>query len=272
MVSLVSLVLACTAPASDPTDSGGSGAGVSDDGALDSGGTGGTDAPLELEPAWTAEEAVAALQAAIDAGLPQPSVARDAFLGLIAEGQDSTCPGTTDFDGSQPLGCLSESGYLYAGISEYRVDDFGWALGGDFEIREPDGPIFYGAGFLAVGGNSHGRYLEFSGFWAHEGGADWLDAGRSGMFSAFTGGGWTTMSGGLDLDGASLHFSEVQVQHDGEQTVTGTVGIRDASGAWWWLELGLDGCGPLSFGTEEVGTGCVELAGPIATWAEGFPG
>lgn len=223
----------------------------------------------DIEPTWTGDEALDRLQAALDAGLPSPQLARDTFLGLIEVGQDATCPGTTDFDGAEPLGCLSESGYLYAGISQYLEDPNGWALGGDFEIREPSGRIFHGAGHVFVHGNVHGSFMEFSGSWIHEAGEDWLDPGASGVFQANTGGGRIELLGGLSLRGASLHFDEVLIQ-DHPQSMSGRVGIRDPAGAWWWLELDNDGCGPLTFADQDVTTGCIDLAAPIGVWSDGL--
>ncbi len=225
---------------------------------------------LQVEPEWTPEQAVAALQVALDAGLPQPWLARDAFLGLIEEGQDEVCPGTTDFDGSKPLGCTSESGYLYAGISEYRENSAGWSLGGDFEIQDPRGNAFHGAGYLFIHGDGHGQLFEFSGSWSQEGGEGWLDPGRSGMFQATVGGDQLELNGGFDLDGAYLHYADVVFQSEPEQALQGTVGIRDAAGAWWWLELEDDGCGELVFGIEDRGRGCIDLEEPLETWVAGL--
>lgn len=237
---------------------------------LDTGMWAPAEASTAVDPTWTPEQALDQLQASLDDGLPQPWVARDAFLGLIDEGQDASCPGTTDFDGSKPLGCTSESGYLYAGISSYIEDPNGWALGGDFEIREPDGSAFHGAGHIFVHGNEYGQMTEFSGSWTHDGGDDWLAEGRSGVFTATSSNGRTDLDGGLDLDGTSIHFADVVLEEHGPERLSGTIGVRDDAGAWWWLELGGDGCGDLTFGTDPMGSGCVELERPIDDWTSGL--
>jgi len=255
------LLLACTqAPIYGPAygDTGGEGSDTAGDE---------PDGGLVFEPSWSATEAVTELQAALDAGLPKPAVARDSFLGLIADGQDDTCPGTTDFDGANPLGCTSEAGYVYAGISQYLDGGDSWALGGDFEIREPEGQLFHGAGHIFLHQDPDGLKVEFSGSWSHDEGEGWLDPGRSGMFAAVVDSMHTDLDGGLDLGGTFVHFDGVSVE--GAETA-GVVGIRDPAGAWWWVELDDEGCGELRFAEETHEVGCVDLIGPVDTWVAGL--
>jgi hypothetical protein len=236
----------------------------------DSGDPADTAPPVEVDvtPTWTAEEALAAAQSALDLALPDPALARDTYLRLVEEGQDADCPGSLNFNGADPLGCESDRGYVYAGLSTWQEEPGEhWSVSGDFEIRTPEGQAFHGGGIIRHGRSEDGGIVEIEGTWIFDGSDGWLDPGLSGTWTIEINGGRFATEGGITVEGVALHFDAVAGSTSGGDLV-GTFEVRDPVGAWWYLDLGPDGCGDLRFAGELEGEGCLDLPGPFGAYAE----
>lgn len=245
---MIPLLAACAGPAGDPET---------------------VAPPLGLTPTWTAEEALATLQHTLDQALPDPDLARDTYVSLVEVGQDADCPGSMNFNGTDPQGCVSESGYLYAGLSGFEeTPGEHWSLTGDFEIHTPDGRAFHGGGVITHGRHADGFRVELQWTWLFDGSEGWLDPGLSGTWSVQTSQQGAVLVGGITVEGVALYFEEVVLSASTEPALSGTLAVRDPAGAWWQLPLEDDGCGSVRFAGEQAAEGCVDLGTPLAAYAE----
>lgn len=222
---------------------------------------------------WTAAAVEAALPALLEAGLPDPWVLAEVYLGALAQG-DSACPGPGD-DLAPPAvtleGCEAGSGWRYAGVSTYEdwggadAPDF-WMLNADFVLTDPEGLRFEAGGSFGMRGGGQGE-------------ARWWQAEVQGSFRYPAAPGWLGQGGGVilsvagergaaglqaELEGA-IHGAEHQLFLDtlrfgdcpgGE--ASGQVRLRAPGGAWAELELGC-GCGPATEGGQPLGEVCPAL-------------
>lgn len=242
-----------------------------------------------LEPTWTAEEAMAAAQAAVDQGLPDPYRLRDLYFDLVETGQDADCPGPDLLNTPNLQGCTSDSGYFYAGLATYQEGtnpsaDVAWMFSGDFEIITPEGWSYLVGGHAGhtldeSGPDSVFYQVDVSGSFRWDGDPGWLAEGLSAVFhvdgTRTPGGDDLTLDGGLAFAGVSLYWSDVHlVEGACEGHPTGSLDVRDPSGGWYTLTWGdaCDGCGAVSFAGESAGEACLDLRPAVAAFADGVAG
>ncbi len=233
---------------------------------------------------WSASEAEARLVAVVDAPLPAPGAARDAYLALMARG-DAACPGDALqlMDTHVPLdGCTAASGVRFHGISRWlagsAVDGSNqpeaFLLYGDMRIEEPDGDTLEAGGFaglkLASGAGRVARRGEVSGSWVQQTGREWLGEGLSGTLVmdhvVEAGVPRARVTGGVTRSSSTVYFDAPTFEADCRGQARGAVSVRDPSGGWWRYDLGdtrCDGCGTLSFEDEPATEVCVDVA-PLA--------
>jgi len=234
---------------------------------------------------WGAAEVEAAVEHVLGDDVPTPVAPRDAYLALMAEG-DEVCPG----DPLQILdafltGCTSSSGIWYAGISEWQeqhsVDHFGkfeleldmWALLGDFEIVDEEGREFHSGGHVAAWSlqlaGMHRRGAEMSGSWLWEGHDGWLDQEMSASMSYLVDSAGSARSlvidGGLTVQGVTLHMEELTFGQGCPAHPQGELDVRDPSGSWHRISLeACEPCGPVSYGgAEPHGEACFDFEGLV---------
>ena len=222
-------------------------------------------------PTWSAEDVEAAFATALAKGIPEPLLARDTFISLLNEGDDH-CPGAGIYSLNLSfVGCLSETGWLFAGHSEYTLLDDGFALLGDCYFVDPAGQYFIGAGELESEVTDDGWTATISGTWGYPDAVDWMAGTPEVVLDLSDSADRIRMAGGWTLDGVSVWFDEVVADPavcDG--VPTGVMRVRDDDGRWFILDPG-EGCGPcgaLSYDGAELGTeACVDLSSPLATLA-----
>ncbi len=216
------------------------------------------DTAPQSAPAWTAEEAVGAIEDVLAMGFTGPAELRDAYLERMSHGDDA-CPGSAyEISDSFVTGCTAASGYYFAGVSIYEIIDWEgensdvWAFGGDFEIQAPDG------GQMLVGGHSFALYEDLqqeifggdiTGSWSLDGAEGWLGEGISAML-LLSGMPGTSLhlSGGLSVGETAMYFPELNWS-DLDCPPAGEVQVRDRTGHWFDLVLTDDctGCGTLHY-------------------------
>ncbi|MBL8614737.1 MAG: hypothetical protein JNM72_03910 [Deltaproteobacteria bacterium] len=96
----------------------------------------------DITPAYDSAGLVAALDDALQHGLPTPADMIEPYLAIMAEG-DPYCPGQpNDLDGRWLLGCLALSGAYYSGIAFWEQDlraGHNEGLSGDFRLKDSEG-------------------------------------------------------------------------------------------------------------------------------------
>ncbi|MDG1484329.1 MAG: hypothetical protein P8R54_32350 [Myxococcota bacterium] len=209
-------------------------------------------------PAWTAAEAVSAIEALFAMGFTGPMELRAAYLERMSHG-DELCPGSdVEISDSFVTGCTASSGYYFAGVSVYETMEWEgensdvWAIGGDFEIQAPDGSQ------MLVGGHSFALYEDLqtqwfggdiTGSWSIDGAEGWLGEGISAMLLV-NGMPSTSLdvTGGLGVGDTALFFPGL-MWNDLDCPPAGEVQVRDSSGHWFDLLLPDDctGCGTLHY-------------------------
>lgn len=230
------------------------------------------------EPAWTADEAGAAIEAAVAQPFPVPVVLFQTFADVMSNG-DNRCPGP-ELTFEAILGCTADSGWFFAGIAGYNPTDLLEGettfiqddLYADMQVVSPDGARFaiggsadQHLGLTAEGQQSYSGFLQ--GIFIYTNGSlfdpavDALidyTAGERG-----DGGKWAGLDGAIGFGGNFLMFDEAVIGGDTCPTdLTGTVRIRDTTDHWYSVDFGddCDGCGTVYFnGTEDIGTTCVSF-------------
>ena len=242
--------------------------------------TGSVDLPIPPPP-LDAGGVAAAIDQTTAAGVPEPLLARAAYLSIFAH-RDPRCPGGqgTNLPG-RFQGCLAESGWLFAGLAEYTgppdpsiIDDF--HLLGDFNVQDADGNWFIGGGELDLdvhrGPGTVSWTGEVSGTWSWPAWTGWMTPeGAGGVMHLEvqrTDMDWSaTVDGPLTNGVDSVHLFEVRAtSNECGGAATGPIELRDASGHWYRLDATC-GCGPVSWadGTP-LGEACVALdLSPLAS-------
>jgi len=242
-------------------------------------GDGAEDLP-EAQPLWTAEQAIAAVEHAMQQSPPDPWVLRSTYLDLLAQG-DATCPG--EGDDLQPpqvplTGCTSSTGLTYAGVSVYEetevnedVADFAM-INGDFTITDIDGNKFQNGGNWMVHAerdpSSQHMSLDLRGAFSYPAAEGWLGGGGSALLHV------SGSDSKLTLEGSLQSAGELLLMGAGTQSgqwldltecgLTGTVQVRNQR--WYRFEPECS-CGPVFFDDEELGEGCVSTDW-LAAWNE----
>lgn len=220
--------------------------------------------PFVADPEWSVEETIARVEAGMALGFPDPRIAVDAYVELLG-GRDETCPNAGEHLIGQEMpidGCTSAAGYHYAGNTtllrfsspDTTRESQGYSLGGDFEIRDPQGYRLAGGGAMTYSwtreGNGQTIWMgEAAGSWIHDKRDDALGLGVSGtlMFrgAAATDNDMTGLTGTVGVGDMFVQFVDVTWAATCDGNPSGSVRIRDASGMWSTLDYGdrCDGCG-----------------------------
>ncbi|MCB9758545.1 MAG: hypothetical protein H6739_01765 [Alphaproteobacteria bacterium] len=235
------------------------------------------------EPEWDAATLEGRLSDALALGFPTARPLIDAYLALMARGDD-TCPGDPrQITDVHLYGCTAESGVTYSGITEFMEEPFtdgdheilGQAVVGDARIDAPEGSFLLGghfgeyAGVNTVTGERLVQWeLQGTSLWS--GGEGWMVDGYSALLRAEHGwldsGRFVTLSGAISYGGVSIDFSEVALHEDTcGWAAEGLLLLRDPSGGWF--SAALEPCAPcvaLSFEGEPMPEDlCPDLA-PLA--------
>ncbi len=243
------ILLGCAAPAADTP--------VAEDSGVSTTTDPGWTAP---EAAWSADEVAAALQGAVDADLPDPHLFFDWFQWALDQGDEpGGCPNVPrPFVLSESFaGCVSASGWRYAGLTFYEMLDTGYELTGDATIADPAGQPFRSAGYIRSYRTGSDWQLRFGGWWGYPDAAGWVAAVPD-MALEMSGGaaGDVHISGGYGPSGVAIYFDAVVVDDEGHH---GALRLRDPSGGWYDLALDPDGCGTVDWYGEARGEACVDL-------------
>ena len=120
-----------------------------------------TDPPEEERPTWTppdavwsAEEVAQAFEELLALGVPDPFTVFDGYRTMF-DGADPGCPGGGPYEiTSTASGCVSDSGWLYAGMAsihdfEHDIEE-ATVLNVDGYVISPSGSTFYGGGTVAA--------------------------------------------------------------------------------------------------------------------------
>jgi hypothetical protein len=233
------------------------------------------------EPEWTADEAAAALDAALADPFPMPQAVFQAYTAVLGQG-DEGCPGP-ELTFEAILGCTAESGWWYAGIAGYDQSNgeggndamLRDSLYADMQALSPTGQRF------AVGG------AVFQHLWDAPDGVRTYVGWLEGIF-IYTNGSMmdpaidalirydvreeadgrrvVTIDGAVGHLGHHLEFDEVVMGGDTcPDGAVGRVAIRDETDHWYAIDLGehCDGSGEVTFnGNTSLGVAQVtELRG-----------
>lgn len=237
------------------------------------------------EPVWSAQDFQEILARVLGRGTPSPAIISDAYVQIMAQG-DEDCPGGGTDMQTDPEGCEADSGYRYAGIAwfNYAVPQeingvevaMNYSHGGDFEILTPEGERFAGAGGIAYlselkdGVVTIGK-VDIHGSWIATYRQDWLGDGFSGVYTVSL----TTdmastfdfvLDGGISVGDVDMYFeSATWDTSDGcEGSFTGALSLRDDRGYWtrWEVTDACSVCGELVFhGDQSLGEMCLDING-----------
>lgn len=215
-------------------------------------------------PPLTAAEAEAAIQGALQqAGLPDPMAMLDAFRRMIDTGRDSQCPRNMNYSLNESFsGCTTASGYTFAGVSAFQPlgqGDRDFFLLGDCFFYDPQGQRLECAGELEFeedqgAGTFSGK---LTGTWGYPpepiwigmtpGMALWMEGGRSELH----------LEGAYAPGDADLYFHGASYSGG---CSAGAISVRAEGGGWCRMDLGCDGCGPITCGEAGrevlIGEGC----------------
>ncbi len=222
----------------------------------------------EVEPAaqLAAEEVGSQLQALLDVGLPDPLTLRQVFTSLF-EFADDDCPGAGgyalpgDYDG-----CVTESGWTFAGVSTLVEDADTMHLWNDCLIEDGEGHLWTGGGHAIWSRGDGAVGLSIDGTFGFTGYTGWVGAVPSANLTAFGGeredGWWLVLDGGLSYGDEALWFSELIFD-------PALCGERGSGAAMWrgvdgWYTVTFtdcSGCGTVTFETGELldGQACVSV-------------
>lgn len=244
---LLSLLLACTEP--------------------DPGPAGPEDSAPVASPDWTgpptlgAAEVAAEAQAALDVGLPDPDHLIYWLGWLFEQGIEGECP---HMEGTYAMlstfsGCLSGTGWFFAGLTLFETVEDGWELTGDGYAVDPQGEPFLLAGYVRSYRYEDGWAARYGGMWGYTGADGWVAAVPDLVLETSEEAGVVRLEGGYGPGDAAVYFDDVSVG----ETLGGRMGVRDPGGGWYWFEVGTDGCGEVDWYGEALGEACVDLRGAV---------
>jgi len=243
---------------------------------------------VEIDPPAPSLDASAvstSIATALGAGIPEPLSVRRAYIDAL-EHRDAFCPGGGDLSIiGEWAGCTAESGWRFAGYTEYTgstspeaVDDF--HLLADFRFLDPGENRFVGGGeldlVLSTDGSDRTWTSQVSGTFSYAGAPGWMSPeGASATLE--TTGSWEGSTWTLSLDGAmtdgthALHLQTVTASSEtcGGQA-SGVISLRDTSGYWYTTSLTC-GCGAVRYAnTTDMGETCVDISAVLADLALGM--
>ncbi len=238
------------------------------------------------ERAWGAEQTEQAVQGTLNQGFPSPWVGLDLYFFALQQG-DASCPGLPEQIAPHNLqGCAADTGWYYSGMSRFSREIQPWEQEptlileaeqafGDFSLLDPSGQRFECGGHqetavaLAEGRVPTAFVGEHKGTYLWEGHDGVYREGVSGQLQVQIDGSGSqrriTLSGALEYLGQPLHSSLSLSEACGWAPASGSLQIRDPSGAWLiWTPSPCTGCGPLvDENGKELGQVCLDLA-PVA--------
>lgn len=236
-------------------------------------------------PSLDAASVATSIAAALSLGIPEPLTARRAYIDALAH-RDAFCPGGGDLSIiGEWAGCTAESGWQFAGYTEYTgstspeaVDDF--HLLADFRFLDPAGHRFVGGGeldlVLSTDGGDRSWTSQVSGTFSYAEAPGWMSPeGASATLQ--TTGSWAGSTWALSLDGAAtdgvhaLHLQAVTASNETcDSQASGVISLRDTSGYWHTLSLDC-GCGEVRYAnTTDLGEACVDISAVLADLALGM--
>ncbi len=235
---------------------------------------------------WTAGEAAAAVQIALEGPFPSPFVLRASLNDWFDHG-DAECPGPgTMMAGPSFEGCTSGEGWYFLGVGGYsetftETEEFGpyveLNLMGDLTLVAP-ASAEGGTTTLDIGGHWITVLHEIgpswrtvlNGSWREPASdQDWLANGISAWLdytgTLGEGGRFLTLDGALTIRGASLGFDDMSLGVPGcGEVPIGAVRVLDPSGGAWSFDFGTacTPCGEVTFDGVPVETdACLALDG-----------
>ena len=258
----------------------------SDDGAGDTG----ADFTSEFapdQPAWTTEDAVTEMEAALGPGIPDLWAFDRAYDAIVAE-HDDLCP-TRRFAGGDNFGpwvaesCTTTSGFTFDGdvsdLAATVVDEDGSTdtirrLGGWGTITNGDGCQYYQSGQADIecavdaDANLVWNAVFSGGFQARRGDGWAAIGGQASVFFTGTRAGDDTVAalsvhGGVHSGTNVLDFEAVSLgTADCGASVAGELRIQDPTGYWWRLAFGdgCEACGRLRWESLDGGEVCLGSA------------
>ena len=209
-----------------------------------------------LEPEWDIHGASEAFSTVLARGLPGPDQVRGPYLDLLAEG-DEGCPNAWDLqfpEGRVPLvGCTSQQGAFFLGMSRYEEDGEGFLLWGDLRMVRADGRALQISGQQVLDGNR----LMLAGSFVDEAGTNWTRDGVGANLDVAQRGEERYVRGGLGSQrGNVVGWYELALT---ETCATGALRTRDTRGGWYVLTLDDCRCGVVTFSGRELGSTCVSF-------------
>ena len=221
----------------------------------------------EPPPPLDLAEAEATLQAALDAGLPEPLLLAEQWTSAIDAGTGGGCPGSGDYSLIRGVrGCTSSEGYTFAGPADWTRDEDSFFLEADSYILRPDGTLLSyngelgyevdrSAGVTTWRGDVRGSFVD-------DAAAGWLGTGVSTDLVAKGSGAAedaeVQLSGGCSVGLETVLFEDlVWTPACG---ASGTLATLDAAGRAYRLSVDCSSCGPLSLGDDLLGDACLDLS------------
>lgn len=248
-----------------------------------------------LEPALTAEEAIAEMERALSWGLVDAVSIFDVYVSFLNQ-RDSDCPPMENKNAQGYSGvwatiegetCTATTGYSYFGLAlffeeiqvsgdefegqVFTTDRWGYSMVASYELTDPDGYSFVGGG-TAI----HSWEL------LEDESIQW-DAFIGGTFSYPPAGGWlgegidaslfmngtlingrrqASLQGGIGYPGVDISFEEFTYDSDVGHP-QGIFRLRDSTDYWFSIELDADGCGPMTWRHLDLGEQCIDLTPAI---------
>ncbi len=235
--------------------------------------SGGAELFQRPEPAWSAAEVDQELAALLAWGLPWPATVLQAMPTLMG-GSDGSCPQMNGANMETLIGCTSQTGWYYQGVSIYSEQPSGWVLMGDFYGVDPQGNRAVGGGMIGLQqqqqGNAAVQVAFFTGTWGYPPVEGWLGQTPSASLwiEAAEEGGQrqARIFGGYGIDGIYASFDQVTLSSDRcGGAPQGSMSLRDPSGYWYQIvfDPACSGCATLLWGEEEMGEVCPDLAGAL---------
>lgn len=211
---------------------------------------------------WSAAQAAAAMQAALDAGLPDPRALEAAWKGAIDEGGTPGCPSAGYSLVGGVHGCTSARGWTFAGPADFvpEGEGPGFLLEADSYILRPDGRqlAFGGEVIFSVEDPDRTWSSRVRGVFRDDAADGWLAAGVSSSLEARLTGDALRLDGGSSVGGASIGFDSFDWR--GGCAFGGAVTTVDELGRGYRLAPGCDGCGAVTRDHAELGEACLDLS------------
>ena len=237
-------------------------------------------------PTWTAEEVQSRLQSTLADGLPDAPQVLVGFQQMFTDGADpwdgsgsSGCPNTGNYTMTQSFaGCVSQKGYIFAGISTFSPSTDGSAgffLLGDCYISDPEGNTFYCGGEIEYTEDHSANIFaaRLTGTWGSVTAESWLSNVPSLALWEHYSAGELTLDGGYGPQENDLYFEHTSSSDSCANA--GALWLRDPGGSWYVLDYGedCDDCGDLSYAGTAFGTACADFnaAGASLRQNLGFP-